>query len=233
MALKGIQDLLHSLPKRTVKLPADYYDARVTAAKDLAFTVSGIQRLDAIQAILDSLDANIKAGGSFGAWKKRVEAGEIPMNRPAWHTELVFRNHAQTAYAHGRCRNFEENRHARPYLMYSAVGDSRTRPAHMKMDGIIRPVGDAFWAKHMPPNGHNCRCSIIALSERQAQARGGVTDNPPDGADEGWGYSPCKDRVQGERKSLERKRYHPKLMGFMSLMLQALDAVGAMFARGE
>ncbi|MDD5395222.1 MAG: phage minor head protein [Thiothrix sp.] len=152
----SVADLLDSLPRRKVKLPEDYYDTRATAARDLAFTVSGVHQLDAVQAVLDSLDANIKAGGSFKDWKKQIsETGEMA-TFPEHRKELVFRNHAQTAYAHGKCKNFEDRKDTRPYLMYSAVGDSRTRPAHQRLDGVIRPVGDAFWRENMPPNGHNC-----------------------------------------------------------------------------
>lgn len=227
----SIADLLETLPKRTVKMPDDYYDTRATAARDLAFTVTGVTRLDAIQRVLDSLNDNLKSGGSFRDWKKTIKDGGELSQLPAHRVELVFRNHSQTAYAHGRCRNIAENASTRPYLMYSSVGDSGTRPAHLKLDGVIRPVGDSFWQRNSVPNGHNCRCSIISLNEKQAKARGGITENPPDGFDAGWDYSPCTHRTQGDETSLQRKTetYHPKLRGFVDRLMQGFAAVMALY----
>jgi hypothetical protein len=76
--------------------------------------------------------------------------------------------------------------------MYDAVNDSRTRPSHLALDGVIRPVGDPFWNTHSPPLGHRCRCVLRSLSADQARERGGVTQNPPaEGvADPGWGAKP-------------------------------------------
>ncbi len=225
--IQSIADLIESLPKRKAVFPEEYYDERAALSRDLAFTVSGIAQLDAIQLILNSLDRNLKAGGSFAAWKRDVEAGEVSLSLPEHRKELIFRNHAQTAFAAGKCKNFADNKSARPYLMYSAIADSRTRPAHAKIDGIIRPVGDDWWLKNTPPNGHNCRCSVIALSEKQTKRMGGITENPKDGADPGWEHSPCNERAAGEEAALERKqkRYHPALRPFVSGLLQSLTAI--------
>jgi uncharacterized protein with gpF-like domain len=71
--------------------------------------------------------------------------------------------------------------------------DTRTRPAHKAMDNVIKPVGDAFWKTHYPPNGYRCRCSVVSLTESQAKKRGGVTNDKdiPDNAkaDKGWDYN--------------------------------------------
>lgn len=227
--MQSIADLLDSLPKRAVKLPQDYYDKRVTAAKDLAFTVSGIQQLDVIQAILDSLNDNIKAGGSFAAWKRKIEADEIPLELPAHRKELIFRNHAGTAYMHGKCKNAKQNAIARPYAMYNAIGDNRTRPSHLKWHKTVLPINHAWWKTHTPKNGHNCRCDIILLTEKQAKNMGitAEADIEWGAPDEGWNYSPCDHFAGGEIRSLERKEpgYHPKLRGFVSLLLAGLNAV--------
>jgi ribosomal protein L25 (general stress protein Ctc) len=98
----------------------------------------------------------------------------------------------QTAYQAGHWRDFEENAKHRPYLMYDAINDSRVRPAHLALDGVIRPVGDAYWRTHSPQLGHRCRCTLRSLSRPEAMRRGGATQNPPaeGGADAGWGSDP-------------------------------------------
>ncbi|MGQ0737651.1 MAG: phage head morphogenesis protein [Bacteroidota bacterium] len=64
----------------------------------------------------------------------------------------------------GKWVDFEANKKAAPYLRYDTVGDSRVRPAHRELDGIIRKVGDSFWDTYYPPNGWNCRCDVTQLN---------------------------------------------------------------------
>ena len=48
-----------------------------------------------------------------------------------------------------------------PMLTYHTVGDGRVRPEHAAMDGVTRPVEDKWWNRFMPPNGWNCRCTVM------------------------------------------------------------------------
>jgi uncharacterized protein with gpF-like domain len=83
---------------------------------------------------------------------------------------------------------------SRPFLMYDAINDSRTRENHRALDGFIAPSDDPVWDRIYPPNGHNCRCTVISLSKRQAEARGwsGSTPAVPAETDSGWAYNPAK-----------------------------------------
>ena len=51
-----------------------------------------------------------------------------------------------------------------PMLRYVTVGDERVRASHEAMNGIQRPMSDPIWDKIYPPNGWNCRCTVIATS---------------------------------------------------------------------
>lgn len=175
--------------RQRVMPPEGFY--RLSAEKRaLAFTVSGLARLDQVQAAADALARHIAEGGtlaSFQAWAK-TQDWSLPRHR----LETIYRNATQTAYNAGHWRRFEETKATRPFLMYDAINDSRVRPSHLALDGVIRPVGDAFWATHSPPLGHRCRCRLVSLSAEQARARGGVTQQPPaeGAADAGWGAKP-------------------------------------------
>jgi SPP1 gp7 family putative phage head morphogenesis protein len=58
-------------------------------------------------------------------------------------------------------------------LKYVAVHDDRTRTEHRAWDGITLPANHPFWQTHFPPNGWNCRCTAIPVSET-------ATPTPPD-----------------------------------------------------
>ena len=52
-----------------------------------------------------------------------------------------------------------------PFLQYSTVKDSRVRPDHQEVDGVIRHVDDPFWNTWFPPNDWNCRCIVTQLED--------------------------------------------------------------------
>jgi SPP1 gp7 family putative phage head morphogenesis protein len=46
---------------------------------------------------------------------------------------------------------------------YTTVGDNRVRDEHAVLDGIKLPKDDPFWQRFWPPNGYNCRCTVLAI----------------------------------------------------------------------
>lgn len=67
-----------------------------------------------------------------------------------------------------------------PLLKYVTAGDERVRPEHVELDGIVRPVTDGFWDTFMPPNGFNCRCTVIQLEDGDEPISPIITPPPPD-----------------------------------------------------
>lgn len=57
--------------------------------------------------------------------------------------------------------DFEKQKDVYNQLTYQTVGDGRVRFEHRVLDGITRPLDDKFWSIYMPPNGWNCRCSVL------------------------------------------------------------------------
>lgn len=172
-----------------VMLPEAFY--RLPAEKRaLAFAVSGLARLDQAQAVADALAKFQAEGGTFEDFRRL--AGGQDWRLPRHRLETIYRNAVQTAYMAGHWRRFEEASDDLPFLMYDAINDSRVRPSHMAMDGVIRPVGDPVWKRWTPPCGQRCRCTLRQASAREAQRRGGMTQTLPaeGGPDEGWGGDP-------------------------------------------
>jgi hypothetical protein len=96
----------------------------------------------------------------------------------------------QVAYNRGRYEQQKRVSSSRPYLMYDAINDSRTRPNHLLMDNTILHRDDPWWKTHYPPCGYRCRCTVISLTEAQAQKRGVSVAPPQVDPDEGWDFNP-------------------------------------------
>ncbi len=47
------------------------------------------------------------------------------------------------------------------WIEYSTAGDERVRNSHAAMDGITMLKTSPFWNTHWPPNGWNCRCTVV------------------------------------------------------------------------
>ncbi|EKE78438.1 PBECR2 nuclease fold domain-containing protein [Oceanibaculum indicum] len=128
-----------------------------------------------------------------------------------WRSRVIFQTNMRMAYAAGRWKQVQENKRTRPYLRYLAVKDSRTRPEHMALHGLVLPADDPFWERMYPPNGWNCRCTVQSLNARdlerygyevgtapeiEEEARqintpdGQVTVTVPKGVDPGFAYNP-------------------------------------------
>ena len=59
-----------------------------------------------------------------------------------------------------------------PLLEYRTMEDDRVRDEHAELNNITRPVNDAFWNTYYPPNGWNCRCTVIRINEGTATVAG-------------------------------------------------------------
>ncbi len=85
----------------------------------------------------------------------------------------------QAAQMAARWEQFAEDGD-RYYLQYRTAGDDRVRPEHAALDRITLPIDDPFWESYYPPNGWNCRCTVVQVLKwkynktdtREAQERG-------------------------------------------------------------
>lgn len=48
-----------------------------------------------------------------------------------------------------------------PYWEYKTLDDSKVRPEHVVLHGVILPANDPLWRKIYPPNGWRCRCYVV------------------------------------------------------------------------
>lgn len=58
----------------------------------------------------------------------------------------------------------------RYYLQYRTAGDGRVRPEHAALHGVTLPITDTFWEEFYPPNGWNCRCTVVQVRKSRYPA---------------------------------------------------------------
>ena len=48
-------------------------------------------------------------------------------------------------------------------LQYRTAGDKKVRPTHAALNRVTLPITDTFWESYYPPNGWNCRCTVVQV----------------------------------------------------------------------
>lgn len=202
-------EAIEAARSRGVELPEAFYANLPAKVRARSFVVSALAGMDQVQAVLDNMMAATETGQTFGEWKKAT-LRDVPAVAvlPKGRLETIYRNAIQSHYAIGRFEQQTRNAVRRPFLMYSAINDGRTRPAHRAMNGFIAPVDDLVWKTRYPPWGHRCRCSVISLTEKQAIARGwnGTVGPVPAKGKGDWDHSPVTGADEGLRKAIEERR---------------------------
>jgi SPP1 gp7 family putative phage head morphogenesis protein len=202
-----------------------------------SFTVAKSAGFDILKDIHDAQLAAIAEGTTFETFRDRLTP--ILQEKGWWGRKLVedtltgqpavaqlgsvsrlrtiFDVNMRTSYAAGNWAAFERNAATRPYLRYTAVLDSHTRPLHRLWHGTILPIDHPWWATHACPCGWNCRCRLVSVSEADLvrygwkvsaappadphpptlfiNKRTGERSMVPAGIDPGFAYNPGKAAV--------------------------------------
>jgi len=201
---------------------------------DRAFTVAKMMDLDLLADVRAYVDRALSEGWARSRFIDELKPelmrrgwwGRAIMTDPATgekrdvqlgssrRLKTIYDVNLRTSYAAGHWQRIEENKRGAPYVMYSAILDNRTRPLHRAWNGKVLPADDPWWKTHTPPNGWNCRCTVIQLSKRDLERLGksGPDQAPPAptrewtnprtgevlqvpvGVDPGFGYAPGASR---------------------------------------
>lgn len=201
---------------RGVVLPDIYYSLLIGTQRSKATSIAGLASLEQIKFVIDQVSTALKNGSTFKDFQNSVKTGVVKIDLPAYRLDNIFRTNIQVAYNRGRWEQQKRAAVSRPYLMYDAINDGRTRPNHSVMDGVVLPRDDPWWRTHYPPCGYRCRCTVISLSETQAQKRGVTPMPPPVDPDEGWSFNPGEDYTGALDKALNEfgadlVHYKPRL----------------------
>jgi SPP1 gp7 family putative phage head morphogenesis protein len=192
-----IEAAVEDLAERNV-LDRDSFDRLDAAARQKAFTVSGVDAQETLTKIRDALAENVAKGADFETFKEEILAsvgsGTFLSDT---HLETVFRANVSAAFSEGQLDVLRQPliRSGFPYAAYDSIRDDRTRENHLHLEtlgidgGNIYRIDDPVFRQFRPPWDYNCRCSWTPMSVKFAAERGvaeaqrwldtGVEPSPP------------------------------------------------------
>ena len=134
------------------------------ALENNAFTFSGFKTFHCMREVGLSLtndEGHIKPFAEFLTDVKKINA------RYNHHYLEAEYNHAVAAsQMASRWYDFEQD--GDDYnLQYRTAGDDRVREDHAVLHDTTLPPSDPFWDKYFPPNGWNCRCTVVQVRKEK------------------------------------------------------------------
>ena len=205
---------------KAVADPANF-GALPAQLKQRAFTVAGIERMDTLRRLRDTI-ARLPEGASWDEVKRDLAAeispfvdtpdgaGESGRTKAARaRAEFLLRTHGFQAYSVARHQQQMEVVKDFPYWKYETVGDNRVRASHAALDGKVLRADDSWWKTHYPPWDWGCRCIVVPLDEEDAQEIGITESNdmPMPGRNENFSFDPSDASIDIDAL---RKRYEEK-----------------------
>ena len=186
------QDAIRYLEQKFPKASWAYTDL-LDNAHDRAFVVAKMVDVDLATTVQRSIIDAMQAGKGYKAWAKDIDKvlaksgwydGQINVDAQGnakkvvtggqHRLETIYRTNVAAAYEAGRQQVIFNDRDDDPfgYVMYSAIMDNRTRPTHKALHGKVMEKSDPAWSSISPPNGYNCRCTIVELTQGQIDRYG-------------------------------------------------------------
>jgi SPP1 gp7 family putative phage head morphogenesis protein len=148
----------------------EVYASMAPELKARAFVITGIEDMDLVQAIRDEM-ATVAEGADWFQTRDNIAAGLLQEwadpDTALRRATLLLRQHVFQAQSATRWRDMKATAAAFPYWQYVAFGDSRVRPSHQALDGLILPEDDPFWQDHYPPWDWGCRCMVRSISPEE------------------------------------------------------------------
>jgi SPP1 gp7 family putative phage head morphogenesis protein len=223
-------------PGTPFKSAMDYFKSR-------AFYISNVTNADILAAVQAEIEKAMEGNLTLEEFKKEVDSiftrnGYDRLS--PYQIKAVFQTNLHINYQGGRYYQMKSPAVVkyRPYWRYVAVKDGSTRPEHWANHGKIFPQDHPFWDTWYPPNGYNCRCTVVSLSQREMDRNGwkvetqdptGLLYEPVDPftgiksparllmPDTGWAKNPAKEVWEADFK-----KYSPDLAAALKKQVESL-----------
>jgi SPP1 gp7 family putative phage head morphogenesis protein len=178
-AFPTLKETLRRWKERGI-FPSDVFDALADEMKGQAGRLVDVWHTGFVEKVYGSLFDAMASGATLSDWipeaqklldlfgaddAVRIFSGE------KWspnYADLVFRNAHSAAMAGGRYAEMFSREWTRiaPYWLYDAVDDTRTRPTHAALDGLVFRKDDTAARRLLPPSAHRCRCLALEYTQR-------------------------------------------------------------------
>lgn len=166
-----------------------------------AFTVAKGMHMDLLREIRGAVDQALTDGTSFsdfqrtlapklqarGWWGKQDVVDPVTgdsvraqLGSPR-RMEVIFDTNLATAYSEGQWERVQRGKGLFPFLEYVRSAAAHPRVSHLAYAGLVLPVDDPFWQRHLPVKEWGCKCTVIQHSRRTLQREGlDVGQAPPE-----------------------------------------------------
>lgn len=131
------------------------------------YIFSGIKTFHELNEAFPSLLDEKGNRKPFNQFLNDVQKIDDTYNKAYLHAEY---NHAHaSAEMAAKWEGYEEDGDEY-YLQYRTAGDDKVRPEHAALNGVTLPMSDPFWDEYFPPNGWNCRCTVVQVLKEKYPA---------------------------------------------------------------
>lgn len=135
-------------------------DISVQRLKESNYVFSGIKTFHELNEAFPSLLDEEGNRKPFNQFLNDVQKVYDTYNVQYLRTEYNFAQ--ASALMAARWKKFEQDGD-RYNLQYRTMYDKRVRRTHRMLHNITLPIESPFWDKYFPPNGWNCRCTVVQV----------------------------------------------------------------------
>lgn len=139
---------------------ADMSELMRSRLEESNYIFSGIKAFHELNEAFPSLLDEEGKRKPFERFLNDVQSIDETYNKHYLNAEYNFAQ--ASAEMAGKWEQFTED--GDDYLLqYRTANDSKVRPEHAELHGVTLPMGDSFWDEYYPPNGWNCRCTVVQV----------------------------------------------------------------------
>ena len=150
--------LNHAVDTSIRKVPMA--EVSVQRLKESNYVFSGIKVFHELNEAFPSIVDDNGEIRPFEDFLNDVQTINNTYNGSYLRTEYNFAR--QSSLAAAQWKRYEKDGD-RYNLQYRTAYDDRVRTSHRKLEGITLPITSKFWDDYFPPNGWNCRCTVVQV----------------------------------------------------------------------
>jgi SPP1 gp7 family putative phage head morphogenesis protein len=143
------------------------FDKLLPELKPRAFTITGIKAFDVLEDVRKDIANRLFPDFIDPQADEEMQAKQ--RQAAIRRAELLIRTQGFQAYQAANHEAMSRNTDALPYWQYLSMEDSRVRPSHAALNGIVLPANSPFWKTHFPPWEWGCRCQVVPLSQTDVE----------------------------------------------------------------